>query len=131
MEPSEQPRGARRSAGECLFQLATIAREVADNRRELTEHVAKLDERMVRLDVVFKLLDEIDAGTEPTVDEINFTFGFPTLNDAAWQSAERTGAVALLEYAEVQRLAQLSSAGSSSGGTKSTWTWRAERFALP
>jgi len=137
MESSEQPRVARRSAGEWLFQLttitigvlialsfdavlkwnadrrlvdealATIAREVTDNRRELTEHVATFDERMGRLDVVFKLLDELDAGTEPTIKEIDFTFGFPSLNDAAWESAERTGAVALLEYAEVQRLAQL------------------------
>jgi hypothetical protein len=137
MDPTEPPRTARRSTGEWLFQLttitigvlialsfdavlswnadrklvdealATIAREVADNRRELEQHLATFDERMMRLDVVFKLLAELDAGTELSVNEIDFFFAFPSLSDAAWQSAERTGAVALLEYPEVQRLAQL------------------------
>jgi hypothetical protein len=134
---TEQARTARRSAGEWLFQLttitigvlialsfdavlkwnadrklvdealATIALEVTDNRNELEQHLATFDERMTRLDVVFKLLAEADAGAELSVKEINFYFAFPSLNDAAWQSAERTGAVGLLEYTEVQRLAQL------------------------
>jgi hypothetical protein len=137
MEPSDQPRAARRSAGEWLFQLttitigvlialsfdavlkwnadralvdealATIALEVADNRRDLEQHLATYEQRMAKVDEVFKLLGEVDAGAEPTIREINFTFGFPSLNDAAWQSAERTGALALLDYKQVQRLAQL------------------------
>jgi hypothetical protein len=137
MESSEQPRAARRSAGEWLFQLttitigvlialsfdavlqwnsnrelveealATIALEVADNRRAIEQHVATFEQRSAKIDVVFKVIAELDAGAEPTVGQIDFAFAFPTLSDAAWQSAERTGALTLLEYAEVQRLAQL------------------------
>jgi hypothetical protein len=137
MEPSEQPRAARRSAGEWLFQLttitigvlialsfdavlkwnadrklvdealATIALEVADNRRQLEEHLATFEQRLAKLDLVFKLMAEIDSGAEPSVKQIDFMFGFPSLSDAAWQSAERTGALTLLEYTQVQRLAQL------------------------
>jgi len=137
MESSDQPRAARRSAGEWLFQLttitigvlialsfdavlkwnadrelvdealATLAREVADNRMELQQHVETFEQRLNKVDAVFTLLRELDAGTEPSLKEIDFTFGFPSLSDAAWQSAERTGALTLLDYTEVQRLAQL------------------------
>jgi hypothetical protein len=135
MESSEQPRATRRSAGEWLFQFTTItigvlialsfdallrwnadralveearetiALEIADNRRELEGHLATFEERLAKIDPMLKLLSELDGGVEPTVEEIDLTFGFPSLNDAAWQTAERTGALALMEYLEVQRLA--------------------------
>ena len=64
-------------------------------------------DRMARIDSVLKLLGELEAGTEPTVREINLGMGMPSLSNAAWQTAERTGALALMEYVDVQRLADV------------------------
>ncbi len=137
MDPTDPPRAARRSAGEWLFQFttitigvlialsfdgllrwnadrtlvdearATIALEIADNRTELDEHLASFDERVAKLDNVLKLLSELDTGVEPTVREISLEVHFPSLNNAGWQTAERTGAIGLMQYPEVQQLAEL------------------------
>lgn len=137
MDPTDPPRASRRSAGEWLFQLttitvgvlialsfdallrwnadralvdearATIALEIADNRRELDAHLASFDERVGKLDNALKLLGELDAGVEPTVREVDLSLRFPSLNDAGWQTAGRTGAISLMRYPEVQELAEL------------------------
>jgi hypothetical protein len=102
MDPIDQPRRARLSAREWLFQLttitigvlialsfdallrwnadralvaearATIALEIADNRRELDAHLASYDARVASVDDGLKLLAEIDAGVEPTIHEVTF-----------------------------------------------------------
>jgi hypothetical protein len=137
MESSEQPPVARRSVAEWLFQLATItigvlialsfdsllkwnadrvlvdearaniAFEIADNRRELDEHLKSVDASIARIDTGLKLLAELDAGVEPTIHNVPLYMNLPSLNDAGWQTAARTGAVALMQYGEVQRLAEL------------------------
>jgi hypothetical protein len=137
MEPTSEPRPSRRSAGEWLFQLATItlgvlialsfdallewranralvaearatiAREIAKNRADLESNLAGYEERSAKLRASLKLLDELDAGVEPTVHEYQITWNPPQLARAGWESAERTGALALMDYAEVEHLAGL------------------------
>ena len=137
MDATDPPRAARRSAGEWLFQLTTItvgvlialsfdavlrwsadrtlldearamvALEIADNRGELHAYLASFDGRVAKLDIALKLLGELDAGVEPTVHDVPLDLRFPSLNDAGWQTAERTGAVGLMQYPEVQQLAEL------------------------
>lgn len=135
MEP--EPATAKRSTGEWLFQLTTItlgvlialsfdavinwssdralvaearaniAREIADNRTDLERHVASFAERDAKLEAVLKLMAELDALAEPTAKEIELGIALPSLNRAAWQTAERTGALALMDYAQVQDLAEV------------------------
>lgn len=137
MEPSKRPPTARRWAGEWLFQLttitvgvlialsfdaalrwdadralvaqarATIALEIARNRSELEEYLGSFEERLSKIDTVLQLVADLEAGVEPSIKEIDFTFGFPSLSDAGWETAERTGALALMEYPEVQELAEI------------------------
>jgi hypothetical protein len=137
MESSAQPPVSRRSVGEWLFQLTTItvgvlvalsfdallkwnderklvdearaniALEIEENRRELEGHLASYDERIGRLDNVLRLLDQQDAGVELETGTMNLGVSFPSLNDAGWQTARQTGAVALMDYADVERLAEL------------------------
>ena len=137
MESSEQPPVARRSVGEWLFQLATItigvlialsfdsllkwnadrmlvnearaniALEIADNRRELDQYLKLVDESIAKVDNGLKLLAELDAGVEPTIHDVPLDMNFPSLNDAGWQTAESTGAIALMHYSEVQRLSEI------------------------
>jgi hypothetical protein len=121
---------------------ATIALEIADNRRELEAHLAAHDGRIARLDPVLKLLDELDAGVEPTVREIELGFGFPSLSDAGWQTAEQTGALALMDYPDVQMLAELyllqdlvtdnmSAMLITVHGAASSFTGSGDPFAMP
>jgi hypothetical protein len=147
MDPTDPPRAARRSAGEWFFQLTTItvgvlialsfdavlrwnadrtlvdearariAVEIADNRRALDGHLESFEERIANIDNTLKLLGELDAGVEPTVREVDLTVGFPSLSDAGWQTAERTGALALMQYPEVQGLARIYTLQSLFTGT--------------
>jgi hypothetical protein len=137
MQSSDQPRAARRWLAEWLFQLTTItigvlialsfdallrwnadrtlvaeARttlvlEITDNRSDLDAHLATFDERIAKIDDALKLLAELDAGTEPTIHSIDLGISFPSLSDAGWLTAERTGALALMEYPEVQQFAEV------------------------
>jgi hypothetical protein len=137
MEPTSEPRPPKRTVGEWLFQLATItlgvlialsfdallewranralvaearatiAREIAENRADLEANLATYEERSTKLGASLKLLDELDAGVEPTVHEYEIVWNPPLLARAGWESAERTGALALMDYAEVERLAGL------------------------
>ena len=86
---------------------ATIALEIEDNRRDLDAHLATYEQRIGRLDNVLNLLDQQDAGVELKSGQMDFYVEFPSLNDAGWQTAQQTGAVALMDYREVQRLAEL------------------------
>lgn len=136
MESSARPRVAR-WLGEWLFQLTTItigvlialsfdallkwngdrklvnearaniALEIEDNRRDLDAHLATYEQRIARLDNVLKLLDQQDAGVVLETGQMDFYVEFPSLNDAGWQTTQQTGAVALMDYREVQRLAEL------------------------
>src|SRR5688500_17881452 len=45
---------------------ATVGLEVASNRSELEDHLTTFTERMAQLNNVMTLLDELDAGVEPT-----------------------------------------------------------------
>jgi hypothetical protein len=85
----------------------TIALEIAANRRTLDAHLATFADRIAKVDQTLRLIRELEAGTEPTIREVNLTSEFPSLGDAGWQTAERTGALALMDYSEVQELARL------------------------
>ena len=97
----------RRPHAQSSAARANIALEIADNRRDLERHLAAFADRLARIDTMLKLIGELEAGTEPTVREIDLGMGMPSLSTAAWQTAERTGALALMEHVEVQRLADV------------------------
>jgi hypothetical protein len=133
---TESP-SARRSAGEWLFQLTTItigvlialsfdavlrwssdrallteakqtiAQEVAANRAAIERHVASLPGRIEKFDAALKLVDDLLAGAEISSGEVELSVSLPELSDAGWQTAERTGALSLMGYADVQRLARV------------------------
>jgi hypothetical protein len=73
----------------------------------LDAHLATFDERVAKFEPLLKLIDELDAGVEPTVREAEFSVHFPSLDGAGWQTADRTGALVLMDYSEVQALAEI------------------------
>ncbi len=86
---------------------AGIEREIADNRTELEKSLAGADARNGRLDTALRFADELLARQKTDVHEVNLGVSVAELSDASWATADRTGALALMDYDEVQSLARL------------------------
>ena len=86
---------------------ATIRQEVQDNQRELDTEIASLAKRKASLENCLKLADELLARGTTEITSIDLGLSFAELGVASWQSAVRTGALALMEYRDVQSLSKL------------------------
>lgn len=85
----------------------TILREIADNRKEVEIVLNGTAKRRQNLSAAVRLADELLAKKTPTVHEINLGFELADLSTASWQTAERTGALAHMDYAEVQKYSRV------------------------
>jgi hypothetical protein len=85
----------------------TISREIADNKKELDGELASLGERKKNVETALRLADELLNTMKSDVRQINLGFSFAELSAASWQSAERTGALGHMDYAEVQRYSKV------------------------
>jgi hypothetical protein len=86
---------------------STIAREIAGNQRELQLIVDQLDDRAKHLTDALDLVEDLTASGKPASGSLNIGFNLASLRSTAWRSAERTGALALMDYSEVQRYSEL------------------------
>jgi hypothetical protein len=84
-----------------------IHREIADNQREVEGELKKIPERSKKLAAALQFANELLKGTPGDVHKIELQVDFPELNAASWQTAERTGALGHMDYAEVQKYATL------------------------
>jgi hypothetical protein len=85
----------------------TITREIADNRKELESSLANLATRQKDLDAALRMTSELLESKKSEVKQISLGFSFAELSTAIWQSAERTGAVAHMDYPEVPEYSRL------------------------
>jgi hypothetical protein len=85
----------------------TITREITDNRAALERHLSEADARENETDNTLQLVKELLDTKASDIKQLGLSFHLSTLSSAAWQSAERTGAVAHMEYADVQKYAKL------------------------
>jgi hypothetical protein len=90
----------------------TIAREIADNKKELDGRLKAFDSVKKNLDTAFQLVNELLATKKSDINRLELGFEMAELSAASWQTAERTGALAHMDYAEVQRLSRLYDAQS-------------------
>jgi hypothetical protein len=86
---------------------ATITREVSDNKAALERHLADAGTREKDVDNSLQLAKELLATKTSSIHDITLGFHLSNMSAAAWQTAERTGAVAHMEYADVQKYAKL------------------------
>jgi hypothetical protein len=84
-----------------------IHREIADNKRELDGEIASLPGRAKRLDAALQFANRRLKNQPREVQQLELRLEFPTLSAASWQTAERTGALAHMDYADVQKYAAL------------------------
>ena len=66
-----------------------------------------LEKHMDDLTQALRFADEMLRARKSDVHELNIGFSFPSLNRAAWQTAERTGALGFMDYDEVKEFSEL------------------------
>src|SRR5262249_22355112 len=82
-------------------------REITDNRRELDGEIRAMQARAQKIDVALSFANDFLKAKRREVQQLELGLDFPTLSTAGWQTAERTGALAHMDYAEVQAYAAL------------------------
>jgi hypothetical protein len=84
-----------------------IAREVADNLKELEGLPKVIESSSADIENALKLANELLSKGKSDVHQVNLNFSLATLSDASWQSADRTGALGHMDYDEVRTYAEL------------------------
>jgi hypothetical protein len=86
---------------------ATIAREIADNKKELEGALSGAPTRSAGHANAIKLATDLLRQGKSDVREINIGFTMAELGSASWATAERTGALGYMDYADVQRYSKI------------------------
>jgi hypothetical protein len=86
---------------------AAIDLEIASNLRDLDETLPGLEAHQRALARALRFADDLIATGKTEVHEVRFGFNIASLNRASWQTADRTGALALMDYADVKGYAEL------------------------
>ena len=135
--PIPLPRPSRKTLREFLFQLVTITagilialgidgvvesrrqralvreahaaivREIADNLRELEGSLPSLDAYRRHLEDAQRFATDIIKTGKTDIRGLHFGVNLPSLNRASWQTAERTGALGHMDYADVRKYSEL------------------------
>jgi hypothetical protein len=84
-----------------------IRREIADNKKELEGLLASVDKRRGDLQQGLRLVNELLSTGRSDVMAFNVTRELAELASASWHTAERMGALAHMNYEEVQRYSKL------------------------
>jgi hypothetical protein len=84
-----------------------IHREIADNQREVDAEIGAMEARGRKVDAALSFANDFLKTKRTEVHQLELGLDFPTLSTASWQTAERTGALAHMDYAEVQKYAAL------------------------
>jgi hypothetical protein len=86
---------------------ATIAREITDNKKEIDGSLKLFDGRARNLENAGRFATEMLKSKTSEIRTLEVGFHLPELSSASWRSAERTGALARMPYAEVQRYSRV------------------------
>jgi hypothetical protein len=86
---------------------AAIAAEIADNAKQLDNSLPSLDSVEATLNKMLQAIDEILTNGTTTFTCCDFGLIPPRLTRASWESAERTGALGYMDYAQVREYASL------------------------
>jgi len=86
---------------------ASIAREVADNLKEIEGLPTSIASANVEIENCLKFANDLLAKGKTDVSSLQLNFNLATLNAASWLTADRTGALAHMSYGEVKEYAEL------------------------
>jgi hypothetical protein len=86
---------------------ATIAREIADNRDDLDKTLANYDADARALEQAIKFATDMLTTRTTKVNQLRLHINLADLSSTSWRTAERTGALSHMDYAEVQKYSKL------------------------
>ena len=86
---------------------ANIAREIAANSEDLESTLAGFDADVKALAAAIKFATDMLVDQEHECHELSLHVNLAELSAAAWRTAERTGALSHMDYAEVQKYSML------------------------
>ena len=84
-----------------------LAREIADNRKDVENVLGSLHDQRQNLVVALRFADDLLARKHTDVRELSLKLDFAELSNASWTGAERTGALGHMSYADVRKYAQV------------------------
>ena len=85
----------------------TIRREVEANLKEMEGFPDNVKRTGSLLETASRFADELLATGKTSVRSLELGFNLATLNSSGWRTAERTGALAHMDYDEVQEYSEL------------------------
>jgi hypothetical protein len=86
---------------------AMIAREMEDNRKALADEQARSGEWNTDLDNSLKLANELLTKKKSDITQYGLGFVLSSLDASSWHTAERTGALNFMDYAEVKKYSEV------------------------
>jgi hypothetical protein len=98
---------ARRERAIVRSAHEAISREMAENLRALNDSLPSLDEHERALTTGLRFADDLRKRGKTDIRTLNFGINIPSLNRASWQSAERTGALGYMAFADVKAYAEI------------------------
>jgi hypothetical protein len=84
-----------------------IAREIADNNKDLDATVSSFPRDQAALLNAIKFADEMLSAHKTAITSLELHYNLADLSDTSWRTAERTGALSQMDYGEVQRYSKL------------------------
>jgi hypothetical protein len=84
----------------------TIARELTQNEKAVNGDLLAMQKRHKDLEAARQLADEVLSGRPLTVHQMTLGFEYSEISTSGWQTAEQTGALGHMPYAEVQKYAK-------------------------
>ena len=86
---------------------ATIAREIADNKHDMDNTLAGIQGDRAKLETAITFANDLLTARKTDINKLDFSLNMADLSSSAWRTAERTGALSYMDYAEVQRYSKL------------------------
>jgi hypothetical protein len=85
----------------------TIAREIADNKKEIDTELAGFGDRRKKLETAYRFANDLLTARKTDIHQVDVGSSLADLSAASWQTAERTGALAHMDYGEVQKYSKV------------------------
>ena len=87
---------------------AMIIRELADNKKDLEATLSGIAADQEAMRNAVKFADELLLTRKTTASSVELHYNVADqISDSSWRTAERTGALALMDYEEVQRYSRV------------------------
>jgi hypothetical protein len=82
---------------------ATIRQELRENQEQIQQGAAQFKTERDGMNNVVQALEELSQGGKAQLHEGDFSFHQGPMHDSAWRTASSTGALSLMDYAQVQK----------------------------